>query len=78
MKGVGLQPSSTGAVGGKETGHRVSHYVIPGGLFAKAFAELASTRWRLNLQSAHRFGKSGGTHQQQDQVHLHLRSECMG
>jgi predicted SprT family Zn-dependent metalloprotease len=61
MKGVGLQPSSTGAVGGKETGHRVSHYVIPGGLFARAFAELASTGWRLNLQSAHRSGKSGGT-----------------
>ena len=61
MKGVGLQPSSTGAVGGKETGHRVSHYIIPGGPFAKAFAELAATGWRLNLQSAHRSGKSGGT-----------------
>ena len=61
MKEIGLQPSSTGAVGGKETGHRVSHYVIPGGLFAKAFAELASTGWRLNLQSTHRSGESGGT-----------------
>jgi hypothetical protein len=28
MKAVGLQPSSTGYVGGKETGQRVTHYVI--------------------------------------------------
>jgi predicted SprT family Zn-dependent metalloprotease len=62
MKEIGLQPSSTGAVGGKETGHRVSHYIIPDGPFAKAFAKLAaSTGWKLNLQSAHRSGKSGGT-----------------
>jgi predicted SprT family Zn-dependent metalloprotease len=61
MMKIGLHPSTTGKPGGKETGHRVSHYVIPGGLFAKAFAGLASTGWRLNLQSAHRSGKSGGT-----------------
>jgi hypothetical protein len=59
MKGVGLQPSSTGAVGGKETGHSVSHYIIPGGPFDKAFAELAVTGWKLNLQSAHCSGKNG-------------------
>jgi len=61
MKAVGLQPSSTGAVGGKETGQRVMHYIIPGGLFTKAFAELAATGWMLNLESMHRSGPTGGT-----------------
>jgi predicted SprT family Zn-dependent metalloprotease len=36
MREIGLQPSSTGAEGGKETGQSVSHYIIPGGRYAKA------------------------------------------
>jgi hypothetical protein len=60
MKAVGLQPSNTGAVGGKETGQQMSHYIIPDGAFAKTFAALAATGWRLNLQSAHRSGAKGG------------------
>jgi SprT-like family len=60
MKAIGLQPSNTGAVGGKETGQQMSHYIIPDGPFAKAFAALAATGWRLNLQSAHRAGAKGG------------------
>lgn len=39
MKEVGLQPSTTGAEGGKETGARVSHYIIEGGRYAEAFAK---------------------------------------
>lgn len=34
MKAVGLQPSTTAAKGGKETGPRVSHYIIEHGRFA--------------------------------------------
>jgi predicted SprT family Zn-dependent metalloprotease len=34
MKEIGLQPSSTGEPGEKETGQTVSHYSIPGGRFA--------------------------------------------
>jgi hypothetical protein len=60
MKAIGLQPSNTGAVGGKEPGQQMSHYIIPDGPFAKAFAALAATGWRLNLQSAHRAGAKGG------------------
>jgi hypothetical protein len=60
MKSIGLQPSSTGAVGGKETGHSVSHYIIPDGPFTKAFAKLAASGWKLNLQSAHRPGAQKG------------------
>ena len=33
MKKVGFHPSDTGQPGGKETGERVSHYVIAGGPF---------------------------------------------
>ena len=40
MRAVGLIPSTTGEPGGKETGQRVSHYVEPGGRFARACSEL--------------------------------------
>ena len=30
MREIGLVPSSTGAPGGKATGQRVSHYIVPG------------------------------------------------
>jgi len=36
MKGNGLQPSSTGMVGGKETGQHMDHYIIPGGAFEQS------------------------------------------
>jgi SprT-like family len=61
MKVVGLQPSSTGMVGGKETGQRMLDYIIPEGPFTQAFAKLAANGWKLNLQSAHRPGPKGGT-----------------
>ena len=40
MKQVGLYPSDTGAAGGKETGDRVSHYVVKGAPFSDAMATL--------------------------------------
>jgi predicted RNA-binding Zn-ribbon protein involved in translation (DUF1610 family) len=51
MKEVGLQPSATGEAGGKETGQRMSHYVIAGGPFARAFAKLQATGFQLRWQS---------------------------
>jgi hypothetical protein len=59
MKSIGLMPSSTGMVGGKETGSRMMDYVIPDGPFAKACALLAATDWKLNLQSSVRPGPKG-------------------
>jgi predicted SprT family Zn-dependent metalloprotease len=56
MKAIGLQPSSTGKPGGRETGHRMSHYVIDDGPFQQSYRRLAATGWRLNLQSTHRPG----------------------
>jgi SprT-like family len=56
MKSVGLQPSNTGAVGGKETGQQMTHYIIPGGSFSQSYDKLAAAGWKLNLQSAPRPG----------------------
>jgi hypothetical protein len=53
-KAIGLQPSSTGAVGGRETGARMGHYIIPKGPYAQTFAALAATGWQPKLQSAPR------------------------
>lgn len=40
MKVIGLQPSSTGAPGGAETGQNMSDYPIPGGRFERVANEL--------------------------------------
>ena len=60
MEAIGLMPSNSGAVGGKRTGQQMSHYILPGGRFASAFAKLATTGWRLNLQSAPTRGPNKG------------------
>src|SRR5450755_159187 len=51
MKEIGLQPSTTAQPGGKETGQSVSHYIVPGGPYAKAYAKLAATGFKLRWQS---------------------------
>jgi predicted SprT family Zn-dependent metalloprotease/predicted RNA-binding Zn-ribbon protein involved in translation (DUF1610 family) len=58
MKTIGLQPSNSGMVGGKETGVHMSHYILVGGPFQVTYQKLAATGWRLNLQSAAAAGKS--------------------
>jgi hypothetical protein len=40
MERIGLMPSSTGAPGGKRTGSSMSHYVIEGGAFGRAFERM--------------------------------------
>jgi predicted SprT family Zn-dependent metalloprotease len=37
MERIGLMPSATGAPGGKRTGQRMTHYIIRGGPFDRAF-----------------------------------------
>ena len=51
MKAIGLQPSASGLPGDKETGPQMSHYILADGRFARAYAELATTGWKLNLES---------------------------
>ena len=60
MKAIGLQPSSNGIVGGKETGQHMDHYIVAGGAFEQSYDRLAATNWRLNLESAHRPGEQRG------------------
>jgi hypothetical protein len=47
MISIGLMPSDTGAVGGKQTGYHMSDYIIEGGPFARSFERLEATGWRL-------------------------------
>lgn len=47
MKEVGLYPSNTGEVGGKETGQQMTHYIIEGGAFDKACKKLLSKKFML-------------------------------
>ena len=51
MESLGLMPSNTGMVGGRRTGARMSHFILPGGPYTQAFAELAATGGKLNLES---------------------------
>ena len=52
MKKIGLQPSTNGESGGKETGQSVTHYVTPEGPYAKAYAKLKARGFQLHWQSA--------------------------
>lgn len=56
MKEVGLHPSATGQPGGKETGPKVSHYIIERGVFAKACAAFL----KLNPPALYQDVWSGG------------------
>jgi hypothetical protein len=47
MESIGLMPSDTGQPGGKKTGQHMTHYIIPGGPFARACAALLSDGFRL-------------------------------
>jgi predicted SprT family Zn-dependent metalloprotease len=51
MKEIGLQPTTTGQPGGKEVGQSVTHYIIPGGAYQRAYEELKATGFQLNWQS---------------------------
>jgi len=52
MKEIGLQPSTTGEPGGKETGQSVTHYILPGGRYSQAFRKLRERGFQLQWQSA--------------------------
>ena len=52
MESIGLMPSNTGAVGGKRTGAKMSHYILKGGPFDQAFDELEATGWKLEMELA--------------------------
>lgn len=51
MKAIGLQPSDTGATGGKETGEKMSHFIIKLSLFDTTCDALIKNGFALNWQS---------------------------
>jgi hypothetical protein len=52
MKAIGLYPSNSGMVGGRETGARMFHYIIADGPFEQSYERLCAKGWKLHLQSA--------------------------
>jgi hypothetical protein len=52
MREIGLMPSNTGAVDGKQTGFHVSHYIVDGGAFAQSYARLEASGWRIGWGDA--------------------------
>ena len=51
MKEIGLHPSDTGAEGGKETGQKVSHYILDGGRFAAVYGKWEAQGLKLSWES---------------------------
>jgi hypothetical protein len=45
------EPTTTGAPGGKETGQSVTHTIVAGGAYARAYAKLKAKGLRLDWQS---------------------------
>jgi hypothetical protein len=52
MKAIGLHPSATGEPGGRETGQSMTHFILQGGRYSRAFRELQATGFQLHWQSA--------------------------
>lgn len=62
MNEIGLVPTLTGEPGGRPTGQGVTRYPLPGGLFARACAELATEALRSPLTRRWLEGQhTGGT-----------------
>lgn len=56
MRAVGLIPSHTGQPGGRETGQKMTHFIEPGGQFARACAELLNMGVALRWQASSAVG----------------------
>lgn len=52
MESIGLMPSDTGMPGGKRTGAKMTHFVVSGGAFQRAYAAIAAAGIKLQWESA--------------------------
>ncbi|MBL4761197.1 MAG: SprT-like domain-containing protein [Gammaproteobacteria bacterium] len=48
MKSIGLCPSHTGEIGGKETGDQLTHYIVENGLFVRVYEKLISSGYAIS------------------------------
>lgn len=84
MISIGLQPTNTGAVGGRETGDSMTHFILENGPFAKAINELEhrrfSLRWAESLPSSDSNETTGGNADESSEDELksgnRYRYEC--
>jgi hypothetical protein len=63
MDEVGLAPSHTGAPGGKRTGQAMTHYILPGGPFERAFKRMPKEYlipWRSGTNQPDNPGRNPG------------------
>lgn len=49
MEQIGLMPSNTGQEGGKKTGPKMTHYIIPGGAFEQVAQEIIDGGFKIGL-----------------------------
>lgn len=53
MKEIGLQPTDSGLIGGKETGQKVTHIIVKGGAFDHSCAALLKTGLQITWHDPH-------------------------
>jgi len=61
MEEIGLMPSNTGALGGKQTGQQMTHYILPGALFEQVCLKLLDKGWKLDWHVAFERKRLGDT-----------------
>ena len=78
MESIGLMPSNTGAVGGKETGQQMTHYIIPGGAYQRTPSPALARQRMLRTAKHDPCGRNQGS-AEQGEVHLSgMRLERLG
>ena len=66
---LGLIPSHSGKIGGKQTGDKMSHYIHDEGSFVVATAELLAHGWRFDLVDGRAWLNNPGVHEEKRKNH---------
>jgi predicted SprT family Zn-dependent metalloprotease len=51
MLEIGLHPTDNGEIGGKQTGQKISHVIVAGGAYERAYEKLAADKFKLEWVS---------------------------
>jgi hypothetical protein len=51
MKEIGLYPTDTGLPGGKDAGRHMTHYIVEGGAYERAYAKIQRSGLKLTWES---------------------------
>lgn len=77
MESIGLMPSSTGAEGGKKTGHKMSHYIVDGGPFDQVCSDLLKTGFNFPYLGESN-GAGGGSEKKPKKASTRATLVCPG